>query len=183
MHGRGVPSHDERAPWSLNKTAVDRWMKNAKPGDELVYARGLTPQGSDGVEELRRLHDVGAVTFKRRKLGDCDYSYMAERLNGGRPPAGAQKLGAAARAADDADEIARLMAMLRRKAARRELCPTNREIGVEIGEQLGCDPLPPERVSYLLRKQISSGRITVEAIANGRRVVTIVATGKRTARL
>lgn len=160
--------------WALTQAAVDKWIDGARAGDELVYARGLRVVQSDGVRRLRELHDAGAIAFTSRRIGPEDTAFIAQRLSGGSRPAPAQRLARPPRADEDADEVAQLMAALRRLAAERKPCPTNRELGQMIGG------VGPERVSYLLRKQIGASRIRVDALATGRRVVTIVATGRRT---
>lgn len=162
------------AVWALTEDAIERWMAGAKPGDELVYARGAQLIQSAGVRALQRHHDHGRVTFKQKRNGPFDTSYIAERLAEARRPAPAARLDRPV-FGEDNDELALLMAHLRRLATSGQPCPTNRELGAAI------DVKSPDRVAYLLRKLISARRIKVEAVSRERRVVTICATGKTTA--
>jgi hypothetical protein len=177
---RPLPPLGAAGPWALSRAAVDRWAGKAKAGDEIVYCRGERLIPSDGVRALQAMFDAGAVTFKTRKVSPHDTAFIAERLAGGSPPAAGQRLARRAPPPEDADEIAMLMAVLRRHATRQLPCPTNRELGEQLGEMLGGPALEPDRVTYLLRKQISVGKIAVDVLAKGRRVVTIKATGQRT---
>lgn len=162
-------------PWSLTEDAVNQWLDKARPGDTLVYARGgARPQPGAGVKAVQKAFDEGRVTFKQLRHGDFDYSFIAERkADPSRPPA--QSRINQRRISEDDDEIAMLMAVLRRRANRGLPMGTNRELGEDIGG------VGPARVAYLLRKQIGAERITVEAVGIGVRVCTILATGKRTA--
>lgn len=171
----------EPGAWALTGTAVDKWLARAKAGDELVYARGPRLLLSDGVRRLQEQFDAGAVTFKTRRIAADDVAYIAERLAGAARPNEALRLARPAPPAEDADEVAMLMAILRRRAARNQSCPTNRELGAEIGELLDQPPLSADRVSYLLRKQVSLGKLRVDALGKGVRIVTLTATGQRTA--
>lgn len=161
-------------PWALNAAAVDAWAAKARAGDELVYARGRGLLQTGGVRRLQELHDEGAVTFKTRRIAPDDIAFIAERLKGGARPPERARLAVRSRSADTDDELAMLMAILRRLAARGAPCGTNRELGAAMGE------VGPDRISYLLGILIREKRIAVEALARGLRVVTIVATGKRT---
>lgn len=165
----------EPGAWALTRAAAEAWLARARPGEQLVYARGPRLLQSDGVKALQDRFDEGEVTFTTRRIAADDIAYIAERLAGGSRPAPHQRFARTAPPPDDADEIAMLMATLRRLAAARRPCPTNRELGEMVGD------IGPDRVAYLLRKLISARRIAVEALGNGRRVVTIIATGKRTA--
>lgn len=169
-------SPEVQAPWSLNRVAVDRWLDRSKPGETIVYGRGRSPSAlkSDGVKAMQEAFDEGRVTFKSQRHGDCDHSFIAERKAEASRPAPSARL--TKRFADeDGDEIALLMASLRRRANRGLRMGTNRELAEEIGAT------GPDRIAYLLRKLISAGRIEVESFGIGSRVCTIVATGKRTA--
>jgi hypothetical protein len=164
----------EPGPWALTRAAVDKWLATAKPGDETVYARGAWLLQSDGVEKLQEVHDAGGVTFKRQKISEGDHAYIVERLRGDTRPSPRARLMLRARATETDDELADLLALLRRLAGRDLPCLTNRELGAEIG---GANP---DRVAYLLGILIREARITVESLAPGKRVVTILSTGKKT---
>lgn len=164
----------EPGPWALTAGAVDSWIEKARAGETLIYARGRGLLQSGGVRRLQELHDQGAVTFKTRRIGPDDIAFIAQRRQGGEKPSGRERLAVRCRSAETDDEIALLMAALRRLAARDLPCPTNRELGRLIGG------IGPDRVAYLLGLLVREKRIRVEALARGLRVVTIVATGKRT---
>lgn len=165
----------ESGMWALTSTEVRRWFERAAIGDELVYARGPRLVQSDGVKLLQQLHDRGLVTFTSRRIGPDDTAFLVQRLKGDeRPPARAQ-LAVRSRSGDTEDELAMLMAILRRTAGKRAPCPSNRELGEEMGNP------NPDRVAYLLSILARERRIEVEARPRGHRVVTILATGKRTA--
>jgi hypothetical protein len=161
------------ANWALNEEAVERWVKSARAGESLVYARGAHLVHSAGVKALQRHFDHGRVTFKQQRNGPFDTSYIAERLPTAPRPSPAARLAQPV-ADEDNDDLALLMAALRRRAAKGQKMGTNRDLGDEIGDAL------PDRVAYLLRKLISAGRIKVESFGVGLRVCTIVATGKKT---
>lgn len=178
---RGGEGAEMERVWTLSAPAVEKWLEKARSGDQVVYARGDRLHPSDGVRALQVAHDEGRVTFKQVKHAEFDRSYIAQRCADPRRPGPAQRL-ARPIPSEDNDEIALLMAALRRRAARSEPMGTNRELGEDIAELAGMSaPVLPDRVAYLLRKQISAGRLRVEAAAIGCRVATIVATGKRTA--
>jgi hypothetical protein len=173
---RACSDQRDSRPWALNKAAVDAWIKTARPGDEIVYARGLSPLPTDGVDELRRLADQGAVTFVRQRKGPEDFAHIAQRCAG---EAGPAKLVPAA-GGETADQKAALMIVLRRIVAEREVCPSNRALGKLLADELDvAEPFEPDRIAYLLRLLISGGRIAVEAALSGARIVTLLATGQR----
>src|SRR5688572_4142661 len=68
---------------------------------------------------------------------------------------------------------AKIFALLKQAAERREPCPTNRT----LGERFGCGDQAIVSAFYFLE---ANGMIAVER-GNDRRVVTIAATGQRTA--
>lgn len=163
--------HDQ--PWALTAEAAEAWVAAAKAGDRTVYARGPRVPKCPGVAALQEHHDRGRVTFTAQRHGAFDYSFFVTRLAEPSRPAPAARIVRPVHD-EDYDDVALLMALLRRKARLRQPMGTNRELGDAIG-------VGPDRIAYLLRKQISAGKIAVEAVAIGVRVTTIVATGARTA--
>jgi hypothetical protein len=164
----------EPGPWALTAAAVDDWFGKAKAGDTLTYARGRGLLQSGGVRRLQELHDRGEITFKSRRIAADDFAFIAERRKADGRPSERERLAVRGRSAETDDELAALMAVLRRLAGRGLPCPTNRELGALIGGT------GPDRVAYLLGLLVRGQRIRVEALARGLRVVTIAATGKRT---
>jgi hypothetical protein len=166
-------------PWALNKAAVDAWIRTARTGDEIVYARGLSPLPTDGVKELQRLADQRAVTFTRQRKGPEDFAFIVQRLAG---EAGPAKPPPAA-GDETADQKAALMIILRRIVSKGQACPPNRELGRLLAEELDlAQPISPDRISYLLGLLRSAGRIAVEAGLSDARIVTLLATGQRSGR-
>jgi hypothetical protein len=166
----------EPGPWALTCEAVEAWMAKARTGDSLVYARGRGLLQSGGVRRLQELHDRGSVTFTTRRMGADDFAFIAERLAGDTRPSERAMLTVRGRSAETDDELAMLMAVLRRRVAKGRTCGTNRELGADMGD------VGPDRVAYLLGLLIRERKIEVESLAKGVRVVTLLATGKQTAR-
>jgi hypothetical protein len=168
----------DQAAWAMTGDAVKDWVLGAKAGDTLVYAKAQSLHSlrhSTGIKAINEMFDAGLITLTSRKLSPGFYSYIAQRLKTPSRPAPSARL--AQRVVDpDSDDLASLMQILRRFAARHRPCPTNRELGQMIGG------LNPDQAAYLLRKAQSRGRIRIDATNYGQRVVTITASGKRTAR-
>jgi hypothetical protein len=166
----------EPGSWVLTRAAIEAWAERARPGKELVYARGPRPPQSDGMERLNELLEARAVTLATRKIAPDDYAFFVQRLPGDLPVAGAKRSRLSVRGplTETNDQIADLMGELRRLANRDLPCKTNRELGEDLGG------LSPDRIAYLLRTCISNRLISVESLGPGVRVVTILSTGKHT---
>lgn len=154
--------------WSLTQAAVRDWLAASQPGEQIVYARGPNLNRTAGVEAMSRAGDEGKAVLNYRRAAPGIGEWVATRRADPRRPAERPAT------VSEPDDAALLLAVLRRLADRNRPCPTNRTLGEMLGG------ISPERVSYLLRKQISERRIAVEATGRGVRIVTIVATGRRT---
>ncbi len=161
--------------WTLTRDAVDDFLRTAKAGDRLVYASGSHLLQTDGVKAIKRAADLNQLVLNFRRKSATVGEWIATRKR----PAAAEPAPAPRRPIApqlDFDEGAQLMALLCNLARNRRPCGTNREIGDMLGG------IAPERVSYLLRRQVAAEAIAVEQLAGGVRVVSIRASGLSTAR-
>lgn len=162
--------------WALTRETVAEWVGSARPGEELVYAGGTHLIRSPGVEAITRAAQEGKVRLNFRRSDGKGGEYLATRRANGQsaspPPVDRNTVVVD----DDLDEALMLFGVLCKLASRGRPCPTNRELGEMLGG------IQPERISYLMSKNISAGRVRSEALPRGRRVVTIVASGLATGR-
>jgi hypothetical protein len=159
--------------WAMTADAVERWAESSKPGDRLVYARGVRLIRTPGVEAITQLHDEGEVVLNWRRSAPGIGEWLATRRARPVAPAFAQRLSQPLPPEGERDEEQRVLVVLRRLAAVRRPCPTNRHLA-ELAKLKDAD-----QAAYQLRKLISAKIIRVETMPKGR-VVTIVATGRKT---
>lgn len=161
-------------PWSLTAEAVSVWFDVAEPRGQVVYARGGRLVRTDGVEAMSRLNDRGLVMLNYRRVSPTSGEWVAtKRAEPVKPILSARAL---AEAPAEDDFYDRFLRHVRRLANLARPCGTNREIAE------GAKLSGPDQAAYCLRKAISEGRISVEALTNGSRVITIASSGRKTAR-
>jgi len=167
------------ATWVISAEALQAWADAARPGERRTYARAPSmglPRHEAGVRIARQLFDDGLVTLVQQRINAEVTDYIAVRLDRNGRPAPQLRLAQPVPPMPASDEAAMMMAILRRIAAAKRVCPTNRELGRMVGG------LTPDQAAYLLRKLVTAGRIRIDSYDRGGRVITITATGKRTAR-
>lgn len=158
----------------------DRWVKNAAPGDDVVYATGARPAEGIGAV-VRSLHEQGLVAMTSKR-GDDGFRFIAQRLPDPRPSqVRARKpvnRGRFTLAANDGKMTTRAVLRILTQAASKGLpCPTNAELAKRVGLNGAV------AASYRVRRLVQAGAIVVEEPSPlERRVVTIVASGKKTMR-
>jgi hypothetical protein len=154
--------------WTLPAEQVERWLKSARVGDQLVYARGPSLIGGAAAELVRRLAREGAVyPFPRRFDEDCsDYivRLLRVRVVTQRPPAIDQNMLA-------------VLVVIQDAAAGGERCPSDAAIAAETG-------LTADQVKWQLKK-LEAARMIIKRVVAARgdsrfRIVRVVATGAET---
>lgn len=174
--GRRIEAPDDAETcWALKAEKVNDWVRMARPGETIVYAGGPHLIRSAGVDAINKAGRDGLVRFNfRRSAGKGEY--LATRLAAAARPATSPPTQPSPESERDYDDAALLMGLLCRLASNGRPCPQNRELGNMLGG------VSPDRVSYLLRKNVTAGAIRIDALPRGGRVVTIAASGLTTAR-
>lgn len=57
------------------------WLATAKPGDEIVYAETDTVAGLRVAQLARTAAEEGLVFLAQRRLGECQFAYVAKRIS------------------------------------------------------------------------------------------------------
>jgi hypothetical protein len=154
--------------WALPAEQVERWLKSARVGDQLVYARGPSLIGCAAAELVRRLAREGAVyPFPRRFDEQCsDYivRLLRVRVVTQRTPV------------VDPNMLA-VLVVIQDAAALGERCPSDAAIAAETG-------LSADQVKWQLKKLMAARMIEKRIVACTTdpkfRVVRVVATGAET---
>jgi hypothetical protein len=166
----------ELETWTKSAAQVRDWAATAQAGDTFVYARERhLSRGSQGAAAVRALAAAGAATHYQRSVGSGISEYVVYRLKPKRASIGRDPRPIAAQSTDG--DMARMMRVLRRLAQAGQECPVNRELAKLSGVGNA------DRASYVLKKLVASGDITLEIVnkATGARIITIVATSDKTA--
>ena len=160
----------------IDPERVERWVANAKPGQEEVYAWGSPdfPRSLAAVKVAQRLAGEGLLTFTSRRPSPGRVEYVMRRTAKRRLDEAAKR---EAGYAPPTTATGFLLAILRRAAASGRPCPTDAELDLKL-EAAGY----ADRAPYVMRKLRENGQIRSQVYGPGkRRVVTIVRSGLRTA--
>lgn len=164
----GVCADDPRP---MRADAIEAWVQQAAPGDELHYCSGAIPRGTPGPRLVRALYDLGLVELFGRRIAGV-WHYVARRIVAA-SDGSAVRIGGAVPPAKA--EAVVLLAALRDCADDGLPCPSNRRLALMIGVRDG------DRVHYLLRLLRRWASIRIDAVPEEpKRRVTILATGRAT---
>lgn len=158
--------------WSIPQAAVERWLKNSRAGDKLVYNHGHIMLDPLLAEKMDTLQAQGEVCLTRKRTADGAFDYLAirnrVRVVLARPSAVAAILDAAMNA---------LFLRLKASARLGERCPSDAALGTAIG-------ITKPQVKWAMRKLVDAGLIHTRLIPTTTeskyRVVTIVESGLET---
>lgn len=155
--------------FAIDVAVLEDWLTTAEPGDRITYAWGLAaPRSLPAFVRAGELAREGEVRLHNpRRTEGKGFDWIAVK----RVPSVGE--GAAPAPVADAVEETEEQAVLRilRRAAKMQLvCPTNGEIGRQLG-------ITSEQAAYRFRKLKAAGLTRVEDRGPGqRRVVAIVGT-------
>lgn len=138
---------------AIEAAELAEWVRAAAPDDQLVYAEGpVLPRGAAAVVLAGELAAAGLVRTHQRRGGARGWEYFVVRraTRAVEAPADAP----AASVVDDA--AAELLALLKRRAALHQPCPTNAEAAAHLGLR------DAGRASYLFRLLRDRGLIEIE---------------------
>lgn len=160
--------------WTLTAEAVERWVKGAQTGEQLVYAHG--PNLIDGAvaARVRELAAISEVLPRQRRAADgsLDYFVIRNRVRVVRPP----RQGPAAIVLGDHERA--ILMKLKEAARTGQRCPSDSALGFAVG-------LRPDQAKWQLRKLTQKGLIKTRVVTTPTnpkfRIVTIVETGFETA--
>ena len=152
------------AAQALDVADVEHWAASAEVGAELVYAWGFAPPRERAAwSRARELSDEGEVRLhdRRRRGGDRDW-YMVKRP----VPLAVAATPTTTDSVEETEEMA-VLRVLRRHVGLGLKCPTNAEIGKQIG-------LTAPQVAYRIRLLRAARLIRMEDRGPGlRRICTI----------
>jgi hypothetical protein len=156
----------------LDAPGILNWVREAKPGDSAVYARGeaLSRQVS---AMAGRLQDQGLVDLTRRRDGR-GWRFLIQRRSAPFRLASDRRRG---RQYGRASAESIILRMIRQAIRLNQPCPTNSEFADVAGLSGRI------AASYRLRKLVAAGKIVL--VDHGpfeRRVAVLVDTGQATAR-
>ena len=150
---------------AIDVAVIEDWLAGAGTGDELVYAWGVTPPRHLGAwSRARTLADEGEVRLHDRLQpgGKTREWYLKKReivLGEAATPAPVSN--------EPESEGAAVLRILRRAVNLKHPCPTNAEIGAQVG-------LTGEQVAYRVRVLVAAKAIHLEQRGpRDRRVLTI----------
>lgn len=161
---------------------LEAWVRDAKPGDRFVYARGqVLAHGERTVIAARDYADAGLVITLSKATTQADGRRETEWFVQRRSAAGvAAAVTPSASQIEpecpaDADELDAILREFARAANFKMVAPTNGELAARLNIRRA------RRVRYLVGKLIDRGLIRiVDHGPRARRIVTIVSTGKST---
>lgn len=149
---------------AIDVADVEHWVASAEVGAELVYAWGFAPPRERAAwTRARELSDEREVRLhdRRRQNGDREW-YMVKR----EVPLAIAAVPTVAEPVEETEEMA-VLRVLRRHVGLRLKCPTNAEIGKQIG-------LTAPQVAYRIRVLRAAQLILMEDRGPGlRRICTI----------
>lgn len=156
----------------LDAPGIIDWVRQAKPGDAAVYARGETLSRQVAAVAVR-MQDQGLVDLTRRREGR-GWQFLIQRRSKAFKLAADRRRG---RNYGRASAETTILRMIREAIRLKQPCPTNAEFadGACLSGRLAA--------SYRLRKLIADGKIVL--IDHGpfeRRVAVLVETGQSTTR-
>lgn len=152
------------AAHALDVEDVEHWVGSAEVGDELVYAWGVAPPRDRAAwARARELFDEGEVRLHDRRRGDGNREwYMVKR----QLAVGEQPAVAPVHDRPETEEEA-VLRILRRHVKLGLACPTNAEIGSQVG-------LTAQQAAYRIRVLRAERAILMEERGPGeRRICTI----------
>ncbi|MGL5446570.1 MAG: hypothetical protein ACRDBL_04595 [Rhabdaerophilum sp.] len=155
------------------------WFEQAEPGERVVYCQGYLPLRDDAAWKLAGAWaSEGLVHLVTEREGTAT-RWIAERRPLGLVSGAGAARGAKRTAAEDLVQVQlrALLALLRDAAAAGRRCPTKTEQAEAVTGQTSLRAR--NRVTYLRKRLVAEGKISVVAGAQNRApVVTILARGK-----
>lgn len=156
----------------MSEAGLDAWLRRARPGERLVYARGPYLLRCSAADHVRSLYQRREIDLHQRRATGCvGLEYLAVRLERART-ADAQR---EAPASDEA--LDKILAIFRRETNFGRPASSDAQLARAVG--LATAPQAAWRVAKLRK----AGLIRTQVVTDDpeiKRVVTIVATGRRT---